>query len=51
MLESLGRIVAAALSVAALSACGTTSGGDEGAAMTDLKRALFLLKSTVYFAA
>lgn len=33
MLGSLRRVIAAALSVAALSACGATSGGDEGAAV------------------
>ncbi|WNG84298.1 LppA family lipoprotein [Mycobacterium sp. ITM-2016-00316] len=34
MLQGVRRGIAAALSVAALSACGTTSGGDEGAATT-----------------
>lgn len=34
VLESMRRVVAAALSIAALSACGATSGDDEGAAMT-----------------
>lgn len=38
VLERLRRVVAAAvLLVAALSACGTTSGGDEGAAMTSVE--------------
>lgn len=34
MLESLGRVVAAALSVTVLTACGATSGIDEGATKT-----------------